>query len=231
MIGGVTATDAADQDWSELARRVRDRRTAMGLRQTDIEEAGGPSTATVRAIEQAARTNFSDRTLRELARALQWRVEVPQKILDGTATEADLTSHAVYTEAAAAAAEAGHVFANLPRIEMPDIAPLRRALEPALRELHRLQVPASAVLTPEARAALEQTAAQSALVASQVVSDAPRGDAPSRKVDRLYHLAHDLVGELMTTAPTPARAAAQEALLDLLHELSRGPAEVGDSKS
>lgn len=74
-------------DWTALAGRVRERRVALGLRQSDLEAVGGPSNGTVRNIEQEARTTYSTRTFAQLENALGWNPGTVARILKGEATE------------------------------------------------------------------------------------------------------------------------------------------------
>lgn len=77
-------------DWKALADAVRTRREFLGLRQSDLENRGGPSHSSVKNIEQANREKYSTRTLTGLERALGWPEDTVRKILDGTVTDADL---------------------------------------------------------------------------------------------------------------------------------------------
>lgn len=81
---------SVDEDWDALASAVRSRREKMGLRQADLEEYGGPSSGTVRNIEQAARTRYSTKTKVQIERALRWRDGLVDDILAGTASSEDL---------------------------------------------------------------------------------------------------------------------------------------------
>lgn len=83
----MTNDDPQSVDWAALAERVRERRVALGLRQSDLEALGGPSNGTVRNIEQAARTKYSARTLAQLEAALQWPRGTANRILDGLPVE------------------------------------------------------------------------------------------------------------------------------------------------
>jgi hypothetical protein len=88
----VPKSDDDAKDWAALAAEVRKRRTAMGLRQGDLEARGGPSNGTVRNIEQAARTSYAPRTFTQLEHALGWKDGQAEEILNGTAKEEDLRS-------------------------------------------------------------------------------------------------------------------------------------------
>lgn len=77
----VAGRDASD--WAALADAVRQRRTALRVRQSDLEALGGPSAGTVKNIEQAARSKYSARTFSQLETALSWPPGAARKILDG----------------------------------------------------------------------------------------------------------------------------------------------------
>ena len=81
--------------WDQLAEAVRRRRTQMQLRQNDLEARGGPGSGTVRNIEQNARDTYAARTFTQLEMALEWPDGVVEKILDGTATEEELSKRVV----------------------------------------------------------------------------------------------------------------------------------------
>lgn len=71
------------EKWDRLADAVRQRRVALGLRQADMEGAGGPSYATVRNVEQSQRTKYAPRTFIQLERALSWPAGTIERILLG----------------------------------------------------------------------------------------------------------------------------------------------------
>lgn len=85
MLGAVTGLK-----WDELAAAVRRRRDQKQLRQSDLEARGGPSSGTVRNIEQATRTSYSPRTFVQLEHALDWPDGTVEKILAGTATPSEV---------------------------------------------------------------------------------------------------------------------------------------------
>lgn len=72
--------------WEELASAVRRRRTAMGMRQGDIPANGGPSSGTVKNLEQSARTTYSERTIADLEVALMWKPGDVERLLTGALT-------------------------------------------------------------------------------------------------------------------------------------------------
>lgn len=74
-------------DWDALAVAVCRRRIAMGFRQGDLVERGGPSGGTVRNIEQTARTKYSFRTYAQLETALEWPSGTVDQILEGRLDE------------------------------------------------------------------------------------------------------------------------------------------------
>lgn len=69
--------------WARLAAAVQDRRHELGLTQKDLEARGGPSAATVRNIEQAARAVYRPVTFRTLEQALEWPRGHCRQILAG----------------------------------------------------------------------------------------------------------------------------------------------------
>lgn len=62
----------ADRDWERLARHVRERREELGLTQEEVASRGGPSTATLRLIENNAGDSYRQKSLRQLEDALGW---------------------------------------------------------------------------------------------------------------------------------------------------------------
>jgi transcriptional regulator with XRE-family HTH domain len=66
-----------------LGRLIRARRKALKLTQADVQTAGGPSTATLRLIENGKHTDFRASTSRPLEAALQWTPGSIDKILAG----------------------------------------------------------------------------------------------------------------------------------------------------
>ena len=89
--------DGVDTDgqWEALARAVQQRRAELNLRQHDLEERGGPSVGTVRNVEQGARSSYNLRTLTQLEVALRWPPGTVRKILNGQATDDDLSAVSV----------------------------------------------------------------------------------------------------------------------------------------
>lgn len=73
-------------DLHRLGKAVRDRRLALdGLTQAQVADRGGPSTETLRLIENARQLRFGERTLLRLDRALDWPAGTSKKILEGVA--------------------------------------------------------------------------------------------------------------------------------------------------
>jgi transcriptional regulator with XRE-family HTH domain len=72
-----------EQDWSNLGRLVRERRTDLGLTQAEIQSAGGPSPATLYLIESGRRGSYRPQVLRRLERALGWRAGSVRRALAG----------------------------------------------------------------------------------------------------------------------------------------------------
>lgn len=58
---------------ARLGRLVRARRRTLRLTQAAIQEAGGPSTATLRLIEGGRHTEFRNGTADQLERTLRWQ--------------------------------------------------------------------------------------------------------------------------------------------------------------
>ena len=63
----------AERDWPNLARQVRERRDELGMTQQDVAEAGGPSTAVQRQIENDQATSYRPKTFRSHEKALRLR--------------------------------------------------------------------------------------------------------------------------------------------------------------
>jgi hypothetical protein len=79
-----------------VGAEVRDRRTGLGLTQEQLVERGGPSTPTLRAIENDRAGGLSARLRRSLERALQWSSGSVDRILAGEApTVLDVATTAV----------------------------------------------------------------------------------------------------------------------------------------
>jgi len=69
--------------WEKLGQQVRDRRTELGLTQTEVAERGGPSVETLRALENNRAGRLSPRVRRALERVLQWQTGSIDVVLDG----------------------------------------------------------------------------------------------------------------------------------------------------
>jgi hypothetical protein len=59
--------------WRRLGRAVARRRTELRMTQSDVSAHGGPSLATMQAIEAARQDSYRDRTLADLEQALGWQ--------------------------------------------------------------------------------------------------------------------------------------------------------------
>jgi hypothetical protein len=70
-------------DWQRLGTYVTRRRDELGMTQSEVQAAGGPSTATQRLIEGAARTTYRGAILASLERALRWAPGSVELILTG----------------------------------------------------------------------------------------------------------------------------------------------------
>lgn len=75
----------SESDAQRLGRLVRARRKSLRLTQADVQNAGGPSTATLRLIEGGKHTDFRDGTGSALEEALQWKLGSIDNILAGGA--------------------------------------------------------------------------------------------------------------------------------------------------
>ena len=62
----------ANEDWARLAAAVKDRRTELRMTQQDVQDAGGPSSAKIREIENQRTSSFSTSKRRDLERVLRW---------------------------------------------------------------------------------------------------------------------------------------------------------------
>lgn len=84
------------RDVERLAEAVKARRLQLGdLTQADVTQRGGPSTETLRLIENAKQQSFSSRTLARLEQALMWLPGTVLRILDdkaGNTIEDELTA-------------------------------------------------------------------------------------------------------------------------------------------
>lgn len=71
-----------DLDWERLGRYVRRRRDKeLDMTQLDVQNAGGPSTATMRLIEGGHQEGYSTMTIAALETALGWEHGSAAKIL------------------------------------------------------------------------------------------------------------------------------------------------------
>lgn len=70
--------------WHRLARYVTDRRRKqLGLTRSQIQDAGGPSVATMGVIENARQDTYRDSILRKLEQVLGWETGSVDAILSG----------------------------------------------------------------------------------------------------------------------------------------------------
>jgi transcriptional regulator with XRE-family HTH domain len=84
--------------WEKVGIAVRDRRTALGMTQSEVSERGGPSVETLRAIENNRAGRLSPRMRRALERVLEWKPGGIDAILAG---DVPTTAAAKPSEAAA----------------------------------------------------------------------------------------------------------------------------------
>lgn len=77
-------------DWQRLGKAIEDRRFERGLSQEALVKRGGPSHQTVRNVERGVAADYRPTTYRKFDLALDWPDGTTKKILDGTATEADI---------------------------------------------------------------------------------------------------------------------------------------------
>ncbi|CDO11488.1 transcriptional regulator [Mycolicibacterium cosmeticum] len=73
----------AIMSWEKLGEAVRERRIALGLTQEQLADRGGPSTPTLRAIENNRAGRLSPRLRRSLERTLQWSAGSVDEVLAG----------------------------------------------------------------------------------------------------------------------------------------------------
>ena len=73
----------AIMSWEKLGEAVRERRIDLGLTQEQLAERGGPSTPTLRAIENNRAGRLSPRLRRSLERTLQWSAGSVDQVLAG----------------------------------------------------------------------------------------------------------------------------------------------------
>ena len=78
----------AIMSWEKLGAEVRKRRIELGLTQEQLVERGGPSTPTLRAIENDRAGRLSPRLRRSLERALLWRDGSVDRVLAGESAAA-----------------------------------------------------------------------------------------------------------------------------------------------
>lgn len=78
------------EDWEKLGQEVRTRRTELGYTQTDVQAAGGPSTALLRGIENATSKTLSRSKRRDLEQVLRWPRGHIDSILAGHPTQGSL---------------------------------------------------------------------------------------------------------------------------------------------
>jgi hypothetical protein len=71
------------QDWSYLAKVIKERRLDLGLTQAQVHSAGGPAPATLYLLEHGCRTSFRPEILGRLERALGWRAGSIRRVLAG----------------------------------------------------------------------------------------------------------------------------------------------------
>ena len=69
--------------WDKLGTEVRQRRTELGLTQEQVAERGGPSTPTLRTLENNRANRLSPRLRRSLERTLHWATGSVDAILAG----------------------------------------------------------------------------------------------------------------------------------------------------
>jgi hypothetical protein len=72
-----------NRDWKRLAHHVTARRNDLGLTQTQVAAAGGPSAATMRLIENALQPFYRPTLLGRLEAALRWQPGSVETILSG----------------------------------------------------------------------------------------------------------------------------------------------------
>lgn len=70
-------------DRERVARRVRERRLELGMTQEEVATSGGPSTATLRLIENASPTIPRLKSQRQLENALEWEPGSYRALLRG----------------------------------------------------------------------------------------------------------------------------------------------------
>lgn len=86
---GERGAEPSGHAWAELGRRVKARRAALRLPQ-DLVDRGGPSEFTIRRIERGEAPAIRGKTKTQLEAALSAADGWVDRILDGTATAADL---------------------------------------------------------------------------------------------------------------------------------------------
>jgi len=101
-------------NWQVLADAARERREALGLRQADLEQRGGPSHGTVRNIEQATRDKYAPRTFATLDRALAAPPGWAEALVKGE--DLGISHYAVLVEDTIARAAIGAAGGNPPEV-------------------------------------------------------------------------------------------------------------------
>ncbi len=85
--------------WDKLGIDVRKRRRELGLTQPDVQERGGPSVATQRAIENDRVGRLSTRMRRALEDALEWEPgSIDAVLAGGSPAPAKLAAEAASTD-------------------------------------------------------------------------------------------------------------------------------------
>lgn len=70
-------------DWIRLGRAVKARREELGMTQAELQDAGGPSTAKLREIENLRTSTLSTSKRRDLERVLGWETNSVDVVLAG----------------------------------------------------------------------------------------------------------------------------------------------------
>jgi transcriptional regulator with XRE-family HTH domain len=70
-------------DWARLGDAIRTRRVELELTQEDVAQAGGPSSALLRSLENKRATTLSRSKRRDLERALMWEPLSIDSVLAG----------------------------------------------------------------------------------------------------------------------------------------------------
>lgn len=72
-----------EADWRRLATQIARRRRELGMTQREVQEAGGPSVATLRNLEAGTQDSYQGVVLGRLEQALRWRVGSVEATLAG----------------------------------------------------------------------------------------------------------------------------------------------------